>query len=61
MSCARACTETVPVAEWTWDGSFAPAHLGFVFWNWPPLSPEFRARIAGLLDGHRVVRVRGKL
>lgn len=57
-----ACAETVPLPAWTWtDDYFAFAHLGFEFWNWPPLTPEFGARITGLLDGHRTVFIQGKL
>lgn len=47
---------------WTWaDDYFAFAHLGFEFWNWPEFSPRFLAEFAQVLDGHRVVRVWGKL
>ncbi|MFD8234977.1 hypothetical protein ACFV20_24250 [Streptomyces sp. NPDC059696] len=57
-----ACTRRVPLGEWAWnDGYFAFAHLGFEFWNWPELTPEFRSRVAELLDGHRTTYVRGKI
>ncbi|GAB2881021.1 hypothetical protein GCM10027074_56630 [Streptomyces deserti] len=57
-----ACAEPVPLPEWTWaDDCFAVGHLGFEFWNWPELTPEFRARTAELLDGHRTAYVWGKL
>lgn len=56
------CAEPVPLPDWTWsDDYFAFGHLGFVFWNWPALTPEFRTGMAELLDGHRVAYLRGKL
>jgi hypothetical protein len=57
-----ACARRVPLRDWAWtDDYFAFAHLGFEFWNWPELTPEFRSRVAGLLDGHRTAYVRGKI
>lgn len=56
------CAESVPVTDWTWtDDYFSFAHLGFQFWHWPELTPEFRARISELLGGHRTAYIRGKL
>ncbi|KUM72401.1 hypothetical protein [Streptomyces curacoi] len=57
-----ACAEAVPLTDWTWaDDHFAFGHLGFEFWNWPPFTEKFRARISELLDGHRTAYVWGKL
>ncbi|WP_031478801.1 hypothetical protein [Streptomyces bicolor] len=57
-----ACAEAVPLPDFTWaDDYFAFAHLGFEFWNWPELTPEFRTRISELLDGHRLADLWGKL
>ncbi|MFF5371729.1 hypothetical protein [Streptomyces sp. NPDC013187] len=56
------CAQQVPLPDWTWtDDYFAFAHLGFEFWNWPEVTPEFRARVRALLDGHRTAYVWGKL
>lgn len=57
-----ACAETVPLPAWDWtDDHLAFVHLGFQFWNWPALSEEFRARVAGLLAGHRTAFLPGKV
>ncbi|MFI1032087.1 hypothetical protein [Streptomyces sp. NPDC020951] len=57
-----ACAETVPLEAWNWsDDHLAFAHLGFEFWNWPWLSKEFRARMAGFLPGHRTAFLPGKI
>ncbi|MDQ0714182.1 hypothetical protein QFZ55_003634 [Streptomyces luteogriseus] len=57
-----ACARIVPLRDWAWnDDYFAFAHLGFEFWNWPELTPEFRGRVAELLDGHRTAYLRGKI
>ncbi|MEV5549551.1 hypothetical protein AB0L35_26010 [Streptomyces sp. NPDC052309] len=57
-----ACARAVPVPDWTWDEApLAFGALGFEFWNWPDLGDDFRARLAGLLDGHRTAYVWGKI
>lgn len=57
-----ACGVFVPLPDWTWaDDYFAFGHLGFEFWNWPEVTPEFRARISELLGGHRTAYMWGKL
>ncbi|MEU0439650.1 MULTISPECIES: hypothetical protein [unclassified Streptomyces] len=56
------CAAPVALTDWRWgDGWFSFGYLGFEFWNWPPLSEEFRARVADLLDGHRTAYHWGKL
>ncbi|MBN0044986.1 hypothetical protein JS756_12875 [Streptomyces actuosus] len=57
-----ACAREVPLTAWGWpDDHFAFGHLGLEFWNWPELTDGFRSRLSEVLDGHRTVRVRGKL
>lgn len=57
-----ACGRPVEPAGWRWaDDCLALAHLGFTFWNWPPLRPEFTAEFARRLGGHRTVLLEGKL
>jgi hypothetical protein len=48
--------------DWYWgdDWPVAVGFLGVTFWNWPPLSRSFIARVQDHL-GHRVVVTRGKL
>ncbi|GII61088.1 hypothetical protein Skr01_11730 [Sphaerisporangium krabiense] len=56
-----ACARPVEPASWIWaDDHFAFGHLGFTFWNWPPLRPEFVAELTRRLAGHRVVLLEGK-
>jgi hypothetical protein len=52
----------ITINEWQWQGDWpiAVGHLGFEFWNWPLLHPDFVTQI-GRLIGHRVVVTRGKL
>jgi hypothetical protein len=52
----------ISVNEWQWRGDWpiAVGHLGFTFWNWPLLHPNFVGQIGDQL-GHRVVTTRGKL
>ncbi|MGC0376627.1 hypothetical protein [Streptomyces sp. SAI-229] len=57
-----ACTTAVAVPDWAWDEApLAFGCLGFEFWNWPDLTDAFRARLTGLLDGHRTAYLWGKL
>jgi hypothetical protein len=55
-----ACAKPVELNEWKWDPTWGFGHLGFTFWNWPPLSPSFVAKFSRRL-GHRVVCPAGKL
>lgn len=56
------CHRTAPVHTWLWaDDYFAFGHLGFTFWNWPTLRPEFVADFSRRLGGHRTVLLEGKL
>jgi hypothetical protein len=52
----------ITINEWQWHGDWpiAVGHLGFEFWNWPLLQPDFASQIGGRL-GHRVVVTRGEL
>ncbi|MFI1419619.1 hypothetical protein ACH4VX_16770 [Streptomyces sp. NPDC020731] len=56
------CAAAVSVPDWTWDEApLAFGSLGLEFCNWPDLTPEFRARAAEALNGHRTAYVWGKL
>ncbi|MGW0664168.1 hypothetical protein [Streptodolium elevatio] len=56
------CGRTAPVHTWLWaDNYFAFGHLGFTFWNWSTLRPEFVVDFARRLGGHRTVLLEGKL
>lgn len=58
----RHCGTSSDLRAYTWaDDYFAFGHLGFEFWNWPEFDPRFLADIGRVLDGHRLVRVWGKL
>ncbi|MFE9324211.1 hypothetical protein ACIHDR_11440 [Nocardia sp. NPDC052278] len=55
------CSDLIDYDEWVWPESyFVWGHLGFRFWNWPPLRPEFIAELGRRL-GHRTVLQEGKL
>jgi hypothetical protein len=54
------CTEISPIIEWTFDPPWAFGHLGFTFWQWPPMKRAFIDQIAGIL-GHKVVVIAGKI
>jgi hypothetical protein len=57
-----ACTRPVTPTSWKWaEDYFALGHLGFKFWNWPPMRAEFVAEFTRHLGGHRVVLLAGKL
>jgi len=56
----RSCNESSPLTDWTFDPPWAFGHLGFEFWNWPPMKRSFIDKIAGIL-GHKVVLVAGKV
>ncbi|MFE9773996.1 hypothetical protein ACFYOV_20450 [Streptomyces sp. NPDC005931] len=57
-----ACAAAVALPDWTWDEApLAFGCPGFEFWNWPELTGAFRARLTGLLDGHRTVYLWGKI
>ncbi len=55
-----ACGKESPVAAWTYHNRYAYGHLGFRFWNWPPLKPAFLDDIRREL-GHSIALVEGKL
>jgi hypothetical protein len=59
LTCAQ-CGHTEPVAEWAYDPPWGFGHLGFEFWNWPPLSRSFVDEVRRRL-GHRTVLVTGKM
>ena len=55
-----ACGEHIRLVEWRIEPPWGFGYLGFEFWNWPPLSEAFIARVGELL-GHRMLLVHGKL
>jgi hypothetical protein len=56
------CGSGIAINEWQWQGDWpiVVGHLGFKFWNWPLLHPNFVREIGERLR-HRVVVTRGKL
>jgi hypothetical protein len=53
---------SIAINDWQWQGDWpvAVGHLGFTFWNWPQLHPDFVSQFNDRL-GHRVVLTCGKL
>ncbi|GAA1428438.1 hypothetical protein GCM10009601_41660 [Streptomyces thermospinosisporus] len=61
VTCSH-CASASDLRAWKWaDDYYAFAYLGSEFWNWPEFTPRFLADFAQVLEGHRVVRVWGKL
>jgi hypothetical protein len=56
----QVCNESSPIVEWLFDPPWAFGHLGFEFWNWPPLKRRFVQQICDIL-GHKVRMVAGKV
>lgn len=54
------CLRSARLNDWNGPFPWAFGNLGFTFWNWPPLSPEFVSDIGRVL-GHRVKLVRQHL
>jgi hypothetical protein len=48
------CRRPVALNDWRWPVPWACAEFGVRFWNWPPLTAAFRARLTGLLVGRTV-------
>lgn len=57
LACPR-CGHQEPLTDWIHDPPQGYGWLGFKFWNWPALTPEFVAEVGRQL-GHRVVLVGG--
>ncbi|WP_051450511.1 hypothetical protein [Actinospica robiniae] len=58
----QSCGQNSDLRAWRWaDDYFAFGYLGFEFWDWPDLAAGFVDDLAQVLDGHRMIRVRGKL
>ena len=56
----RACRAESPLTRWVFEPPWGFANLGFAFWNWPLLKPEFVERVSNILQ-HKVLLVSGKL
>jgi hypothetical protein len=54
------CQRRVGLNDWRWEPPWGFGHLGFTFWNWPQLRPEFVAEVSARL-GHRVIWIADKL
>ena len=52
----------IAINDWQRQGDWpiVVGHLGFEFWYWPLLHPDFAAQVSHRL-GHRIVVTRGKL
>lgn len=56
----RNCEQAVGLNDWDWHPPWGFGYLGFTFWNWPELHPQFLAAVSHRLN-HRVIRAYGKL
>ncbi|MGO4713699.1 hypothetical protein [Bradyrhizobium sp. 2TAF24] len=54
------CNQDRLLAEWRGPVVWGLGHLGFEFWNWPPLSEKFIAALRHKL-GHRTIVVYRRL
>jgi DNA-directed RNA polymerase subunit RPC12/RpoP len=54
------CRRVVGLNDWTWSPPWAFGYVGFKFWNWPQLTPNFLADVSTRL-GHRTVHPHGKM
>jgi hypothetical protein len=54
------CGEAPPLVAWIYEPQWGFGTLGVTFWNWPRLSPDFIAKLGGVLS-HPVKYVTGKL
>ncbi len=59
LTCAH-CGNASSITAWDHHGDFALGHLVLTFWNWPPLSSEFVARISAI-TGNPLQIITGKL
>ena len=59
LECA-ACGTNSSVVTWSFDPPWGFGRLGWVFWNWPRLAPEFVKQIEDFVST-RLVFVAGKL
>jgi hypothetical protein len=54
------CQESSPLTEWLFDPPWLFGHLGFEFWEWPPMKRRFIDAISRIL-GHKVRMVAGHI
>lgn len=47
------CARSVGLNEWQWSPPWAFGYLGFKFWSWPPLAPQFVAEVSSRLGTGR--------
>ncbi|MDO2970576.1 hypothetical protein [Mycobacteroides abscessus] len=55
------CMRPSPVNEWLSSIGWGIGHLCLEFWNWPPLSEQFRTELIQRLSGHKILYLSGKL
>ena len=56
-----ACTRRSLINDWNLEPQWGVGHLQLTFWNWPPLSEEFRHDVATHLNDHRLLYIYDKL
>lgn len=54
------CRRKASLNDWDGPWPWAFGHIGFTFWNWPPLKESFVSEVAKAL-GHRTRLVRGHI
>lgn len=59
LTCTN-CGQSSSIADYDFEPTWAFGHLGFCFWNWPPLRADFLHQLESLM-GHPLRVVEGKL
>jgi hypothetical protein len=55
-----ACARRSPINDWIVEPQWGVGHLQLTFWNWPPLSSQFRQEVAAHLNHHRLLYIYDK-
>jgi hypothetical protein len=58
-ACA-ACTRRSLINDWILEPQWGVGHLQLTFWNWPPLSKQFRQEVSTHLNHHRLLYIYDK-
>jgi hypothetical protein len=54
------CTRRSLINDWILEPQWGVGHLQLTFWNWPPLSEQFRQDVSTHLDHHRLLYIYDK-
>lgn len=55
-----ACTQSSLTNDWILEPQWGVGHLQLTFWNWPPLSKQFRDDVSAHLNHHRLLDIYDK-